>query len=47
MNHQLEKPFIKSPLFKYLVWFSIITFICIQIEQQTHDTKRTTTTNHR
>jgi hypothetical protein len=42
-----ENPFSESIIFKALVWFSIITFICIQIEQQTHDTARTTTTNHR
>jgi hypothetical protein len=52
MNHQIEKPFSNSLPFKLLVWFSLITFLCIQLEQfkkqqQTHDTERTTETNHR
>jgi hypothetical protein len=47
MNDQIEKPFSKSLPFKILVWFSLITFLCIQLEQINHETKRTTTTNHR
>ena len=52
MNHQIEKPFIESSPFKLLVWFSLIIFLCIQLEQkqqkqQTHEPKRTTETNHR